>query len=290
MDVSLVPLMQCVTCGQRLEVERRDSARSPGDVTEGLVTCAKGHRWPIEAGVLVFSREDALSDAWSRNLKSYAAYVASREAAERDDRDVIAPILARVPGDVSGPVLDLCTGQGALLFDLLSRLDPEVPVVSADMSQTIQTYNRRYLLERYSDRPVSFIACDATTLPFRAGALPCAVAFGLGNMLHQLPEGVNEVGRVLAEGGRFIFNHQYVAADSEGWRTVTALMHELGQRDVDYLGLEDAFLRMMRRSPFAGCEVEVTAERVGDPDRDLDSGIFPYPNEKLRELVVTAVK
>lgn len=291
---AILPMLQCVTCGEPLRIARVDRVGDAGDVTEGSVMCSGGHTWPIETGVLVVSREDALSDNWSRTFPTYEAYAEGKAEALRQSRDDVAPLLARLPPDVAGPVVDVCTGQGALLFNMLDHLDPDLPVISVDMSPTIQTYNRRYLLENLGDRRgdcrVSFIACDVTTLPFREGVIACAVSFGMANMLDQLRQGVNEVGRVLALGGTVLFSHQFVEQDSEGWRVLTELMQEMGKRDFGYLGLEREFLAMMRRSPFDGCTVEVTRELVGDPDRDLSTGILPYPNEPLQEVVITAVK
>ena len=290
MNSTIVPLMQCITCGRPLRIERADGVRPSGDIAEGAVACDAGHTWPIEAGVLAFSREDALSDSWTRSYPTYESYAEPRAREVEEARDEVAPILDRMPDASSDPVLELCTGHGGLLFNLLSQLPEDTQIVAVDMSLTIQMHNRRYMLEQYGDRDVSFIACDATTLPFQDGVIPYAVAYGMGNMLHQFPQGVRETARVVAEGGTFLFTHQYVEEDSEGWSKVVGLMDKLGADDFHALGIEEAFLELMRDTSFGSCEVEVTDEIVGDPDRDLDAGIFPYPNEKLWELVVTAVK
>ena len=58
----LLPLMQCPICHTSL---------SPGKT----VTCGEGHEWPVEDGVLAFTREDAPSDPWSRSYADYEKFV-----------------------------------------------------------------------------------------------------------------------------------------------------------------------------------------------------------------------
>ena len=115
-------------------------------------------------------------------------------------------------------ILDLCTGSGGLLINLLNHLDRETGVISLDMSLAVQRHNRRYLLERYGDRKVIFVSADAAALPSQDGTFLHIVSLAMGNMLDKMALGVEEAARVLIRGGTFTFTHTYVDEDSEGWR------------------------------------------------------------------------
>ncbi|MCL5999711.1 MAG: hypothetical protein M1546_27165 [Chloroflexi bacterium] len=67
MYTTLLPLMQCTVCGRELSVSSIRQASASGEIVEGEVTCATGHVWPIENSILVFTREDAPSDPWSKS-------------------------------------------------------------------------------------------------------------------------------------------------------------------------------------------------------------------------------
>jgi ubiquinone/menaquinone biosynthesis C-methylase UbiE len=159
------------------------------------------------------------------------------------------------------------------------------------MSLAVQRHNRRYLLERYGDRKVSFICADAANIPFQEGTLPRIVSFGIGNMIEKMALGVQEAARVLERGGTFTFTHMYVDEDSEGWRLLSAYVREQGIEEFGFLGLERGLLALMDRAGFREYEIQVIKEVVGEPDRDVEGGpLFPFPNERAIELLVKAIK
>ena len=71
---TIVPLLRCTTCHQELRVYTVGEAGASGEIAEGAVACPAGHSWPVEGGVLVFTREDARSDPWSRSYAEYEEY------------------------------------------------------------------------------------------------------------------------------------------------------------------------------------------------------------------------
>ena len=288
---TIIPLTRCTTCYRELHISSIEKESASGEVIEGTVTCASGHVWPIENGVLVFTRQDAPSDPWSKTFAEYETYSGEQVTAIPSSSDAVAPIVDGLALHSPATVLDLCTGGGALLFNLLDSLDRDVEVVSLDMSLTIQSHNRRYVLERYGDRKVSFLSADAANMPFKNAVFQRAVAHGMGNMLEKFPLGVREVGRVLRAGGAFVFNHNYVEEDSEGWRAWSDRIRQLGVEEFGFLGIERDFVALMDSIGFHKYSIQVTKEVIGDPGRDVESGpLFPYPNEYMAELLVKAVK
>ena len=288
---TVMPLMRCTACHQELQVSLVREASALGDIVEGVVTCAADHAWPIENGVLVFTREDAPRDPWSRTCAEYETYCRNQEAWIPEAAGEVAPLLECLAVGSMDVVLDICTGSGGLLFNLMSRLDRETEVVSLDMSLAVQRHNRRYLSERCGDRRVSFVSADAADVPFQDGAFSRVVSFGMGNMLDKMALGVGEAARVLEMGGEFTFTHMYVDEDSEGWRLLSAYMREQGAEDCGFLGIERHFVALMDRTGFREYEVQVAGEVVGEPGRDVEGGpLFPYPGERMTELLVRALK
>lgn len=286
---TVLPLTRCTICHQELNVSSIQESSASGEIVEGVVTCPAGHAWPVENGILVFTRQDAPSDPWSTSYAEYERYCRLQEAQLPESAKTLAPLLESLavgPGDL---LLDLCTGPGGLLFNLLGHVDPALEVVALDMSLAVQRHNRRFQQERYGGHRVSFVSADAADVPFREGVFSRVVSFAMGNMLEKMALGVAEAARVLASHGTFTFTHMYVDEDSEGWHLLNAYMREQGVEAFGFLGLESAFLALMDRAGFSDYEVRVTGEVVGEPDRDVEQGpLFPFPNEPVIVLLVKA--
>lgn len=288
---SIIPLMRCTICHQELSVSLIQQASQSGEIIEGAVTCPAGHMWPIEGGILVFTREDAPSDPWSKTYAEYNKYCKFQETSLPEAAGQVSPLIGSLAVESTAAVLDLCTGSGGLLFNLLNRLDRGSEIISLDMSLAIQHHNRHYWLDRYADSRVSFVSADASDLPFREGVFSRVVSFAIGNMLDKMDLGVAEAARVLKKRGMFAFTHMYLDEDSEGWRQLSAYMRGQGLEDFGFLGIERDFLALMNRVGFCEYEVQVTGEVVGEPERDVQGGpLFPYPNERMTELLIRATK
>lgn len=107
-------LMRCLTCGADLRLAAAQEQGVDGEVVSGIVECQQGHVWPIEEGILVFSREDALSDPWSKSFQDYSKYVRLNTTWLPAAAQEAAPMLDSIPSSPSGPHLDMCTGSGGL--------------------------------------------------------------------------------------------------------------------------------------------------------------------------------
>ena len=288
---TIIPWIRCTTCHHELHISSLEKESASGEVIDATVTCTSGHVWPIENGILVFTRQDAPSDPWSKTFAEYESYCRAQETAIPGISDAVASIVDSLALHSPATVLDICTGAGSLLFNLLDSLDHDVEVVSLDMSLTIQSHNRRYMLETYGDRKVSFLSSDAANMPFTNAVFQQTVACGMGNMLEKMPLGVREVARVLTSGGEFVFDHTYVKEDSEGWRAVSDRMRQVGVEGFGFLGIQRDFVALMDSIGFHKYSIQVTKEVIGDPGKDVESGpLFPYPNEYMAELLVKAVK
>lgn len=108
----------------------------------------------------------------------------------------------RVPPQGNAPVLDLCTGTGALVRAYVRRLAPEGRIVGADFCHEMLTIGRAKSAGAQSDGRVTFIETDALRLPFPDDQFQIvSVAFGLRNMA-DTDQGLHEMIRVCQLGGR----------------------------------------------------------------------------------------
>jgi demethylmenaquinone methyltransferase / 2-methoxy-6-polyprenyl-1,4-benzoquinol methylase len=114
----------------------------------------------------------------------------------------------RAAGDLlalRGParVLDLCTGTGDLLIELLRR-DPSLTGVGVDLSTEMLARGAVKLARRSLDGRGAVLAGDGERLPVRGSCFDAAVAaFGIRNIGSPV-EALREVHRVLKPGGRLV--------------------------------------------------------------------------------------
>jgi demethylmenaquinone methyltransferase/2-methoxy-6-polyprenyl-1,4-benzoquinol methylase len=98
--------------------------------------------------------------------------------------------------------LDLCTGTGDMLFEVVRRL--RLAAVGSDFCHPMLLKASRKHQERALGSRVSLIGADAETLPFRNSSFRfVTVAFGIRNV-ETLERGLFEIVRVLKPGGTAI--------------------------------------------------------------------------------------
>jgi demethylmenaquinone methyltransferase/2-methoxy-6-polyprenyl-1,4-benzoquinol methylase len=100
-------------------------------------------------------------------------------------------------------VLDLCTGTGDLALEIARRA-PEAAIDGLDFVFPMLERMRRKVRRAGLDGRIRTVCGDGFHLPYRDGAFDAVtVAFGLRN-LSPPDEAIDEVGRVLRPGGRFV--------------------------------------------------------------------------------------
>jgi demethylmenaquinone methyltransferase/2-methoxy-6-polyprenyl-1,4-benzoquinol methylase len=105
-------------------------------------------------------------------------------------------------------VLDLCCGTGDLLLEMARQARGGVEFVGADASEPMLDVAKRKVASSGIRGEVSFVACDATALPFDAGSFDAVgLAFAFRSIWYGNPRWetvVREIVRVLVPRGRFV--------------------------------------------------------------------------------------
>jgi ubiquinone/menaquinone biosynthesis C-methylase UbiE len=125
-----------------------------------------------------------------------------------------------------GRCLEIGVGTGLLALPLAER---GIPMVGADLAQP--------MLEKLVEKsggaaPFPLVQADATALPFRAGALGCAV---FRHVLHLIPGWrtvLEELVRVLRAGGRLVIV-EGTFHEGAWWDVVSRFLEETRKRAVD---------------------------------------------------------
>ncbi len=99
-------------------------------------------------------------------------------------------------------ILDVCTGTGELAMLLSRKAGPSGSVVGVDFCVEMLVRARRKSNPRYQN--LSYVLSDAKGLPFPDNSFDLVtVAFGMRNIPDTILA-LNEIGRVLKPGGRFL--------------------------------------------------------------------------------------
>ena len=102
----------------------------------------------------------------------------------------------------TGPLLDVCTGTGDLVFEYDRVCGGRVPVIGADFSGAMLAHALAKSRRRGSHPRIGFVQADAQQLPFANDTFEVvAVAFGLRNVT-DTDRGLREMARVTRPGGR----------------------------------------------------------------------------------------
>ena len=127
-------------------------------------------------------------------------------------------LVARIPANVRGPVLEIACGTGALTRPLRERLDASVELVATDLAPGMLDYAQARSLGRAG---ITWHVADPQPLPFDDGAFGAmACAFGFMFCPDRLAA-LREARRMVAPGGLLAFTV---------WDRIEANPHALANR------------------------------------------------------------
>ena len=173
-------------------------------------------------------------------------------------RRVVAELCARMDrfGPLTGPVLDVGTGTGALAEALGGRLaDGRLTVMDIAHGMTLQASRR---LGR-----VAACDADAVDLPFRDGSFRMLVSSSVYQWVADLPAAFSEVRRVLQPGGGFavaLFGEQTLCELRDSHRRAVASCREGSLSHVQSFPSCDEVLQAVQAADLDCLEIDAYPE------------------------------
>lgn len=217
MYMEILDILICPKCQAKLKLESKEHIAS--EVIEGTLLCAGNHQWKIEGGVINFeSEEQENANNWNELYKKMDYEELDIRVKERTPKieidaqeKAIEEIIDLINKYQAKKVLDIATGRGILLSQLVKNFKNNIELVCVDLSFEVLKYDRIKCMKINPDARINYIACDATKLPFLRDTFDLSVSFfGVQNMGNLASEGIQEGVRVSSKG---LINAGYVIKD-----------------------------------------------------------------------------
>ena len=214
---NILEILTCPKCQEKLQIEAEKE--SNGEVIEGLLTCTNYHQWQVEDGIIIFqAQEQKEVNNWNELYKDISYKDLDDKIKDSTpqveltaQKEGIREIINIVKKKDSTKILDIATGRGMLLTELVQEFGSKINLVAVDLSARVLKYDRLKCKELNPKARINFIACDATELPILKDSLDLSVSFfGIQNMGSLIPEGIKEGVRVSKKG---LINTGYIIKD-----------------------------------------------------------------------------
>lgn len=291
MYTNIMSVLRCPHCGTRFDLV--ESQTENEEVVEGKIICKKGHVFSVHEGILDFnSQEQESLNSWNAYYQeeSYDDFdreldAHDTETQRKNKRDFLAGIVEEAKKLASGYLLDVASGRGLLLRELLKKMDASVSVISADLSFHVLKYDRIKLKEIYPNVKVNYIACDATRLPIENDSVDMVCTFaGFANMMDLMEDGIKDAARVLKPGAPLIDSTVYMDENAEGAQRVIRFLKEN-----DMAGAEKMFIRReqlaIHRKYFKTVHEKIVYEGIAE---NVEVDLIPCTGEWFANAVIIA--
>ena len=289
----ILPLLSCPCCKKAFTCFPAEKENE--EIIEGYIECEEGHRYPIRKGVLhMGSEEQENINAWSDYYQdmSYEELDRSVEGQKTENQrniqeKLLADISAKTAKLKKGFLLDIASGRGMLLSKLLETSGSDVHIISTDLSFTVLMYDRLKFAEKARNLKVSYIACDATNLPFKTDSLDMACSFsGFLNMGTLFEAGIAESSRVLKKDAPLVHVSTYLDPETPGFREVEEILDTMNVKEIARNVVQEDVLALHRKY-FSVVSDEFGYEGIAEDGKD---DLLPRPGSWFAEIIITAVK
>lgn len=151
-----------------------------------------------------------------------------------------------------GTVLDIATGRGRFLDEILSCDNKEIRIICSDIDARILAVTKKI---KQTGEDVSYIGMDGRHMALKDESVEHVVSFeGLANM-PDTEQAICEIYRVLKRGGSFLYKATFVDRDSKSY----SLAEECGVGRAVHL---EQLISILKASGFAQVEGTIVAEAV----------------------------
>lgn len=178
----------------------------------------------------------------------------------------------------SGMVLDLATGMGSNLQNLLDSDNKDFKIVCSDFDPKILMYTRK--LRKTDDKRIAYIGTDGRYLSIADNTFDYITSLaGLGN-IPETEKVLNELYRVLKPHGKLIIQGGYVEKNTAS--------HKLSEEVNIHRGLiEEYLIEDLTRAGFKNIKSEIIAESIWS-ENPFD--LLPVAGDKNLECIIKAEK
>lgn len=217
----------CPVCRKSLRI--RADAVVGDDVMEGSLTCENGHTFPIRKGVADFdSVEQGFANQWEDLSEGRSFEDLDREMDQQNPDEVLKrrtlvldAIVAAVSSHDCKVVLDIASGRGLLLTELVKALREDVHVICVDLSAFVLRYDHQKFKRIAPNARISYLACDATNLPLKDNVVDAATTYcGFSNMIGCADRALREAHRVIKPAGILADSYVVIHKASKGYETL----------------------------------------------------------------------
>lgn len=279
----IVPLLKCPNCNKPLHLV--DSVLEAGEVVQGNLKCSCEETWEIREGVLDFRVEEQESmNRWSELTKDMTfeeldEMILSKTPQNQQDltEDTIKDIIDYLNLTKPEVVIDIATGRGMLLNELVKDIRQEFHLVCIDLSYVVLEADRRKI-QKYNPRiKVNFVSCDATNLPFLDDSYDLALSFmGISNMIDLIPKALKEIHRVLKKNHYLINSSVIIEQNSDGYKLTKDFFSRDGSEGFEKFLLANEVEKFHVDAGFKKAEFKMIGESIGQKS-ELD--LLPYEGE-----------
>lgn len=273
----------------RVEIENED------EVLDGALVCENGHTFCITQGVADFnSEEQGFANQWESMSEEQSFEDLDRDMDTKNPTEITQRremVLDAIVSEISNRdckiVLDIASGRGLLLTELIKNSSDDVHIISIDLSAFVLKYDHQKFKRIVPNKKISYLACDATNLPLKDGVVDAVTTYcGFSNMLGCAAEALQEAHRVMKPGGVLVDSFVVIEKDSKGYETLHRVCAEQ-----HITGAEDFFLhdRLAKNHGvlFSDVKCNVVFEGVG-VDNGMD--LLPYGGEWYAEQIFVSEK
>lgn len=289
----ILSILRCPCCGGRFRAQA--AVCEQDEIVEGSLVCEQGHSYPIQDGVVCFgAQEQAGSNTWSEYYKE-ADYdevdraIDSRKTPAQLDaqQKLLDAITAQTSQLESGFLLDIASGRGMLLRQLLKTTSAKVHIIATDLSYPVLKFDRIKLRAVNPNVRVSYLACDATDYPIRDNSVDMACTFaGLLNMQELMERGLQDAHRILKPGSLLVNSTIYQQDGTAAFQALRRLLEENGPAKLADYCLRGKLLEV-HRNIFASVEDEIACEGIAEA---MEGDLLPLDGEWFANAVILAGK
>lgn len=289
----ILPILCCPSCHRKLHLQKEKWEYE--EIVSGELVCSCGNQYLIRDGIADFgSHEQENINSWSEYYQqdSYEELDQKMEAHKsKTQQRIEQKFLHAITNETSklekGVLLDIASGRGILLQELLKTTNSDVHIIAADLSFQVLKYDRMKLKMQEPERHISFIACDATKLPIQTGTVDMVSTFvGFVNMGSLAESGIKDTARVLKPQAKLVNSCIYLHEDTPGFQNLRQFFLENGVAGAESFLLKQEVEEIHRRY-FSNVSAQIVYEGIAEPSKD---DLIPCAGEWFADTVVTAIK